>query len=297
MQRQQRSAEAEASFKKCVECNNPVFAARARLNLADIAVQQKNYEHAEQIYRQIVNGSGPVADRAAVEQAMWKLGCLLFDRHQFEESALQFSELLHQYPAHPQALSARELLGECYRERAKQALDMAKSEAAISSGKTQFYQQQWRQNLESALHGYDQLAEILQARARVGKSSSAEEALLRKSLFVVADCYYDLPNYLDVAYQKYQNLFQRYNKESDGLWACQRLYGCFYCASLTQHTKLLDMREAAEDAVETCLRQFPDYVEAQVFRTDNDRVLWQQWLNKAYEELKKSKQRSGGEQG
>jgi hypothetical protein len=296
MQRQLNQPEAVESYKMCVACNNEVFANRARLQLADLAVQKKELDDAEQIYQQIIKGA-PVVDRPTHERAMWKLARLLFDRQKYGEAAVKCSELFQQYPAHPQVLSAQELWGECYRLLAADALKMAETPEVQDTGKKPYYLQQWRDNLERACDVYQQLADELEARAKGGKAlPPVEEALWRKAQFVVADCYFDLPNNLDVAFQRYQKLFQRYSKDADGLWACKGLYGCFFYASQAyRHPNLELMRFAAEDAVETCLRQFNDYVQADIFTNDEHRLAWQQWLQKASDELQKSKQRSGGD--
>jgi hypothetical protein len=288
LQRRLNQPEAVESFKRCVACNNEAFAGKARLPLAELAVQQKDYDNAEQIYKQVIK-AGAVVDRTSYDEAMWQLGQLQYDQQRYDPAALQFRELLKN-DHHPQALSARDLLGSCYRQLAAQALKDAESPEVALTGKKPIYVQRWRECLEEALLTYQQLLDQLE-RQKI-KLLPPEQALQRKALFVVADCYFELPNGLDEAYPRYHQLWELCRKEGDGLWACQRLYACYFYASQMRHPLLEQTRFAAEDAVETCQRQFDDYVQAGVFRDEKEQVAWEKWLKQKGEEFRQLKPRA-----
>lgn len=291
-QRQLRLPDAAESYKMCVACNNAAYAARARLHLADIAIEHLELDQAEAILKQIIN-PGPLADRPAHEQAMWQLGLLLLQREKHEQAAIQFRELLLQYPAHPKALAARDYYGDCYRKLA--ALALANSDGPeVSAQKKQYYTVESRKDLQQAQEIYQQLVSELDMRAKSQPLSPAEDKLRRKALFAVADCFFALPSGLEQGFYIYQQIWQRYAKEADGLWAASKLHSCFFVAFQTRSGSMDLMREAADDAIETCLRNFNDYVQAGVFKTEEEKTSWQSWLQVRSNELRKLKR---GEQG
>jgi hypothetical protein len=285
-QRLLKQAEAEDSYLMCVACNNDAFASRARLVLAELAIGKLNLTQAEDIYKQIIKG--PVADRPSHEEAMWKLPMLLFQQCKYEQAAIKFREMLLVYPAHPQALSARENWGECYRELASLALKNSVS-PEVGEGNRAHYRQRWRENLVEAVKVYQELADELAVRAKAKPLAPAEQKLNRKALFVVADCYYELPDGLNDAFVLYQKLWERYTKEADGLWACAKLCSCFYAALQSGNSNLDLMGEVAADAVEKCLLYFDEFVRAEVFRNDEEKASWLGLLHKCSTDLKKWK--------
>jgi tetratricopeptide (TPR) repeat protein len=286
MQRLLKQAEAENSYLMCVACNNDDFSSRARLVLAELAIGKLDLAQAEDIYKQIIKG--PVADRPAHEEAMWKLPVLLLQQCKYEQAAIKFREMLLAYPAHAQALNARENWGECYRQLASLALKNSVSPEVGEGNKVQ-YRHRWKEYLRDAVKVYQELIEELDLRAKGKRLAAAEEKLNRKALFVVADCYYELPDSLDDAFVLYQKLWARCAKEADGLWACTKLCSCFYAAVQTGNSKLDLMGEAAADAVEKCLLYFDDFVQAGVFRNDLEKTQWVEHLHKESTALKKWK--------
>ena len=54
------------------------------------------------------------------------------------------------------------------------------------------------------------------------------------------------------------------------------------------------MVEAAEDALEYCVKEFPSYGEVGTFPTVQIKLDWQDWLNRARIDLRKLRNRSPG---
>jgi tetratricopeptide (TPR) repeat protein len=281
--------EARVSYRQCVAFNNDAFTSKALLHLADLALAEKDWHEAEDVLLQIA--VGPVADRAAHEQALLQLANLYFALAQFDKASIQCVEMIKQYPAHPAVLGVRELLGECHRKLADAARKSGDNPEVVSAEKKAFYRGQWQQHLESARDVYQQLADDLEAQTGFRKLSIAEDTLRRKAAFVAADCYLELPNWFDEAHLRFTKLFDRYRDEPDGLWACQRLVLCLGQAAIARHPKLGAIRETASAAVEHCLFNLEKYDRAGAFRNAKERRTWERWLEEVHEWFQQTKER------
>jgi tetratricopeptide (TPR) repeat protein len=294
MQRLLHHPDARESYKQCVGYNNDAFTARALLHLADMAIEQKQLKDAEAVLLQVAQPGSPIADRAAHELALLKLANFYFQQRQFDKAALQCKELIKQYPAHPSLWSMREQLAECYRNLAVQALARVEGPEVVTAAEKQHYRRVWQEHLEAARDVYQQLADDLDAKASVKALSAAEDALRHKATFVVADCYFDLPNWFEEALKRYQKLFELHRKEGDGLWACQRLYRCWGWAHNSKYHDEEVVRFAAESAVEFCLRNLDQYERARAFHDAEEKTRWLDWLQRVRDDLARSSKRGSG---
>jgi hypothetical protein len=284
-----QSLDAQQSYKHCVAFDDPTFKARALLHLANMALVRHDLKEAEDALLQVAYPTDGVADRVSHELALVKLANLYFQQRQFEKAAIQCKEMTKQYPYHAGILSVREQLGECYRNLAKLADDSANSPEQLSAQQKAFYRAEHQKNLELARETYQQLADDLDVRAQAKPLSAVEETLRRKSQFVVADCWYDLPNWFDEAFARYVKLWQIYRLKPDGLWACQRLYRCLAFAINARLSNVDEVRFATEDAVEVNLQHMKELEEAGAFRNDTEKQQWQQWLESVQASLRSSK--------
>ena len=284
-----QSLDAQQSYKHCVAFDNPTFKARALLHLANMALARHDLKEAEDALLQVAYPTDGVADRVSHELALVKLANLYFQQRQFEKAAIQCKEMAKQYPYHAGILSVREQLGECYRNLAKLADDNAGSPEQLSAQQKAFYRAEHQKNLELARETYQLLADDLDVRAQVKPLSPVEETLKRKSQFVVADCWYDLPNWFEEAFARYVKLWQVYRLQPDGLWACQRLYRCLAFAINARLSNVDEVRFATEDAVEVNLQHMKELEEAGAFRNETEKQQWQQWLESVQASLRSSK--------
>jgi tetratricopeptide (TPR) repeat protein len=286
-------AEAQDSYKQCVAFDNPAFKDRALLNLADMALERHELKEAEESLLEVAFPPFGVGDAISHELALLKLANLYFQQHQFEKATIQCKELIKQNPFHTNILSVREQLGECYRNLARRSQESADSPECVTAEKKQYYRREWQKNLELAKDVYQLLADDLDARAQAKSLSPIEETLRRKAHFVVADCYYDLPNWFNQAFKLYVDLFENSRLQPDGLWACQRLYRCLLYATLAKLPNVEVVREAAETAVEVCLNNLKTLDSAGAFTSEADRTQWQEWLERVQTDLRTAKRRGG----
>jgi tetratricopeptide (TPR) repeat protein len=203
-----------------------------------------------------------------------------FEQRQFDKAVLLFKELIEKQPAHPSSAKIREQLGDCYRTLAVAAWERTYGSETMLEKKAQ-YRADWQKNLELARDTYQKLGQDLDARAEKKALVPAEENLRRKAQFVVADCDYDLPDRFDAAFKRYASLFEKYRDQSDGLWACQRLYRCLEHATNAKLSNVEDVSKVAMAAVRQCLQNMKALQLAGAFRNESEKECWQQWLEKA----------------
>jgi len=252
-----------------------------------MAVERNEFRDAEEVLLQIANGQ--VTDRPAHELALLKLANLYFLQKQYDKSSTWCKEVMKQYPAHPNVLSVRELLGECYGELAKAAKANADNPEVLTAEKKQLYRRLWLENLEARCEVYQQLADDLEARAANKPLPMPEDKLRRKAALVVGDCYFEMPNCFDKALDQFGKLFERYRDHPDGLWACERSVRCLGQALVTKHPSLNAALELAGAAVEHCIRVFDSYDRAGAFSSAEERTQWQEWLTKTHAEIQSLK--------
>jgi hypothetical protein len=203
-----------------------------------------------------------------------------FEQRQFDKAVPLFKELIEKQPAHPSIAKIREQLGDCYRTLAAEAWARAYSSETMPQKKGQ-YQADWQKNLELVRDTYQKLGQDLDARAEKKALVPAEENLRRKAQFVVADCDYDLPDRFDAAFKRYASLFDKYREQSDGLWACQRLYRCLVSATSAKLSNVEDVSKVAMAAVQQCMQNMKALQLAGAFRNESEKETWQKWLENA----------------
>ncbi len=294
----QKPPEAIESYKQCVEFNNDAFTSRALLRLADMALAQKNWAEAEAVLLSIkTRVKGTLTDRASHEIALVKLAYLYFNQWKLDEAAIECREIIAQYPAHPNLFSVEELLGECHRNLAKKAGDAADKE--ILAKNKNYLEKVKAENLEEARSTFLQIANDLEAKASELQSHAkplpaAENVLLRKSQFVVAECGIDLPRWFDDSCKRYTALWQRYRDDIDGLEACGKLYLCLLKAQKEKLLSLDDIREAAEHAVEYYCHLDDSEMTAFFPNDPRRKAEWQAWLKAVHEDFQRTSKRRGG---
>jgi tetratricopeptide (TPR) repeat protein len=281
--------DAQQSYKQCVAFDYPTFTAKALLNLADMALERHELKEAEDALVQVAYPTGGVADPASHEQALLKLANLLFQQCQFEKAAIQCKEFIKQCPSHASILSVREQLGECYRRLAVQAEATCTSAEPLSAEKKAYYWRERQTYLELERDTYQQLSDDLELRAQAKELAPVEEALRRKALFMVADSWYDLPNWFDKALTCYTKLWESYRLQRDGLYACQRLYRCLVFATNAKLSNVDLVREVTEASVEVNLQNMKTLEEAGAFGNDAERAQWQDWLERVQQWLRTTK--------
>jgi tetratricopeptide (TPR) repeat protein len=279
---------AQKAYYECIQYPRSPLAARARLELAEVEIEQNNLDRAEEILQQNLALSGPSPDREAQERSLYRLAELLFQRKKYDRAEFRLIEALRNYPYNPAALAARDLLGECYRQLAEQA-KLEGPERSLGGDPHMVYKNVRRENLEKALYVYDELGDELEKRAAARPLTGAEEALRRKAQLAAADCVSELPNNFPEAVRRYAQLASRYRGRMEQLTACLRLVDCYTVAAgdTGQMRLALDALRVAIPAARADVadeRRMPD----EVFRTSPralTRAQWRDWLETVARQL------------
>jgi hypothetical protein len=224
--------QARQAYYACIQYAKGQQATRARLELAELEVEQGNLPAAEEILQGILSQAGPSADPQAQEQARYRLAELSYQlaelshrqrKHpDWEKAVFRLTEAVRQYPHNPGVLAARDLLGDCHRKLAAQASQGSANQAPDNPSPV-VYTTMRAENLEKAWRVYDDLADDLEKRSQVAALSPAEDLLWRKAQFAAADCLLELPNNLSEAVRRFAKIAERYRGRMEMLWACQRL--------------------------------------------------------------------------
>jgi tetratricopeptide (TPR) repeat protein len=235
--------QARRAYYACIQYPKSRQAIQARLELAELEVEQSNLTAAEGILLEILGLAGASADRQAQEQSLFRLAELYYQQHQWEKAAYRLSDAVRQFPHNRGVLTARDRLGDCYRKLAEVARKEGPGQATDNPQPSIYRSVRW-ENLEKARALYDDLADDLEKHSAVAKLSPAEDLLWRKAQFAAADCLFELPNSFSEAVRRYARLAERYPGRMEMLWACQRLLHCFSLLS----SDLGQAREVVEEA-------------------------------------------------
>jgi tetratricopeptide (TPR) repeat protein len=282
------SDQARRAYYACIQYPKCQQAARARLELAELEVEQGNLPAAEGILQEILSQAGPSADRQAQEQALYRLAELYYQQRQWEKAVFRLREAVRDYQHNSGVLAARDLLGDCYRKLAAQARPESPTQSPDNPAPL-IYATVRVENLEKAWRVYDDLADDLEKRSLVAALSPAEDLLWRKAQFAAADCLFELPNNLAEAVRRFGKLAERYRGRMEALWACQRLlYSCSMVPSDLGQAR--DVIDAAKTAVRTALQDVsdPQRMPDEAFHVhgnDINREQWRGWLAKVARQL------------
>jgi tetratricopeptide (TPR) repeat protein len=271
-----RAPQAREAYAHCIEYPQSRLAYRARLEWAELLIEQTELDDAEKVLMQNLQMTGPEADRQALEQTLYRLAELLFQRGQYARAEFRLVEALKHHPYHPNALAARDMLGECYRRLAEQA--EPQGPVRTTGGPDLHYKSVRWENLEKARQVYDELAEELEKRLVARGLVPAADPLYRKAEFAAADCLAQLPAEFSEAVRRYTRLAERYRGRVEALFACQRLTHCCVLAlgDAAQTRQALAAARAALAAARQDIAQIPD----EQFRAPKmaPKVEWQRWL-------------------
>ncbi|MCI0458686.1 MAG: tetratricopeptide repeat protein [Gemmataceae bacterium] len=286
---QKQGEPARAAYEQCIQHPRSPLAARARLGLADLAVEHGDLKQAEEVLVHALSLAGSTSDREAEEQVLYRLAGLLYQQGQrrFDDAAIRLEQALGKYPDNPGAPLAQDRLGECYRQKAEAARQESMQEN-LSGQKRALYRSTWQENLDKARKVYQKLGDDLEQRGLSRALAPAEGALLRKALLATADCIGESGSEMAEALRRYKDLAQRCRWHVEGLRACQGLFNCFAQAQSlvepsgntalvrqTQEATLAAVKVALEDVRDP--RRIPD----EVFRSPGnvwDRARWEQQL-------------------
>jgi hypothetical protein len=267
---------ARAAFYKCIEFPSTPFAFRARYRLALEEMDKKNLDQALAILMDNLNTTGPVQDRNASENSIFKVAELLFIQEKFDQAALFFKKACEQYPLNDAVLTARERLGDCYRHLANQ--ETVKMQAAKDDGARAHYQNSRANWLKQGADVLETLADELATKGRGHALAPFELGMLRNALFGSADMRFDMNDFSE-ALRRYEDLQDKYRRQVEGLIACQRIFKC--SENMIEPPQLANKaRKATETAVKKALEDLEKMPEDSLYFRGGPNV-WskRQWLD------------------
>lgn len=273
-------------YYKCIEYPNTPFVGRARYQLAVEEMANKNYDKAKDILNNTLIHQGPIQDRAAYRQSIYKMAELTYLMGDFVKAAVYFKQAIEQYPNHEGIGEARAQCGDCYVSLAKaaeQKMLAAKDEAA------KVHHQKDRQNwLRQAADVYDLLADELEHNARRNSLTLKELALLRDARFAAAGLKFDMNDFPE-AVRRYVDLQEKYRRKAAGLIACQRIWRCV--EYITEPSQARQVIKAVTEALNKCkvdLQAMPE--DSNEFRGPGvfSKKDWENWIRQVEAQLIRS---------
>jgi tetratricopeptide (TPR) repeat protein len=241
---------AQAAYQKCIEYPGS-YAFRARFELAQAKIEQKNFDDAEAELTDNFRLAPPGSE--AHEKSLVTLAMLLFQRHKYSEAIRHLQKALDLYPANAATPRLRLYFAQCCRYLAEQADAHIAPSERTSPEEQKHYREERIKQVERAALQYQKLAQDLEAIAAKRSLSAEEEATLRQSLFAYADCRFDLgrPEAVREALRLYNQLADRYHGQIEELYALRHVWQC--------HGILQQFQQARTtiDRVRTALKEMP----------------------------------------
>jgi tetratricopeptide (TPR) repeat protein len=160
------------------------FAYRARLQLAQFALDRGDVDHAESVLQQNLNLLRFDRDDEAQEKSLFALGNLLFLRRNYKAAADRLEEALERFPDDPEAIKARFNLAQSYQQLAD-----PKNAAPPKGYQTEAYHELWANENNRLLK---RAAEEFEKLGPLGENAKAEAQLdhdiLVRIAFNAAEC-------------------------------------------------------------------------------------------------------------
>jgi tetratricopeptide (TPR) repeat protein len=150
---------------------------RARLLAAKTFIEREQYDKAETLLRDNLNGESLTPASAEWRASLYALGNLLHLVGRYDEAIASLDEAVARYPEAPEAVEARYLLAESYRRAAQKPKEKLQS-ATIESARIA-HARQMQQLLASAVAHYEQVQDTLIRREEQTELTSLEQTILR----------------------------------------------------------------------------------------------------------------------
>jgi tetratricopeptide (TPR) repeat protein len=268
----QHGVAAAAAYLKALEYPGP-FAFRARYRLAMAEVERGNLEEAETHLRQTLQLMQTAPDSETLENCLYALGNLLFQRGDYRLAEIRLHEALERYPANANAVPARLQLARCCRVLAEQEARRVRPQERASTDILAHYRLQHHRWLEKAAVHYLKIVDDLLARQAAERLPPDDDLLLRQASFALADCRFAQGQY-DEARRLYEKLADAYRNQVDGLIALWHVWRC----ALTPPARP-ELARGAYQRIQTSLQEMPP---AAFDGTDATRTRqwWEEWLAK-----------------
>lgn len=215
--------EALEAFQQCIEFHsNDAAAFRARLLASQANLEKGELKQAEALLRENLSEQYLTPDSIEWRDSLFALGELLHIQGRYDEAIrhLEHAVAPKRYPDAAEALQARYLIADSYRQSAEVAREELKKEL---KGSTQVvYSKQIDDFLIHALKQYREVRETLSRRQEAGELGPLEQAMLRNCYFAVGDVLFALRQH-EAAVEAYRTATNRYQNQPEVLEAYVRM--------------------------------------------------------------------------
>ncbi|MFZ5832861.1 MAG: tetratricopeptide repeat protein [Planctomycetota bacterium] len=248
----QRVDEALRAFQECIEFHPRDAAAyRARYLASRAWIEKGELERAEGLLRDNVSGEYLTPASREWRDSLFALGETLHLQGRYADAVIRLDEAVNRYPDAPQALQARYLLADSYRQMGRIAQDKlrqslaGRADLALTPEIQRLYQQ--------AIDRYRELQEILSRRQEQEELDPLDKELLKNSVFAVGAIQMDLEQY-DQAIRTYLVAATRYQNSPEALDAYLEVAKAY-----RRIGKRTEARSTIEQAKVVLSRMKPDY--------------------------------------
>ncbi len=263
----------EDALGVCQECIDyyPTDAAsyQARILTSKVFVEKGDYSAAEAILRENLNGDLLAPESKEWRESLFRLGELLEADGRYEEAIQRLREAVQRYPDTREAVRARYLIAESYRQLAKGVQEKLLQDTIETTRAGHHKElQKW---LNAAIEYYVQVQATLNQRREKTPLSSLEKAILRNSYFAVGAAWFDLQQY-ENAIRAYSTVINRYQHDPEALEAFVQMAKCY-----RRWQKPVEARGTLQQAKLVLNRMKPDAPFAEV--TNNTQREWSELLD------------------
>ncbi len=291
---------AHKAYVKCIEYPGTRFAYRARFHLAvEEEIDNKNLDKARGILQDNLIDPPADVERSWQERSAFKMASLLMKMKNYGEAQIHLKECLRHFSENPNALLAREQLGECYRkladnERVKENQQRLQIKVGMPDDRRGALEESVRQlrkarieTLTEAVKTYQALADELEKKFAGAKQlTNLEQILLRRAWFGIGECYLDNEEF-DGAKQVFEKLQRKHRRTLEGFYASLRI--CNMVDQIRQPPAQADqIRALAKDSVGLLLEDLKALpTEHDLFRLPgvSSREEWLRWAEDTQRKL------------
>lgn len=274
----QQYAAARAAYQHCLTPPGR-FSLRSRHQLAMLDLTENKFDDAETLLQENrgILRSAAQPDAGLMEQTEYALAAVAFQRQtaikeelrEYTTAEQRFLGALQQYPESAEALKSRFYLGTCYWFVAFQR-SKALGNASLNDEERKAYQKQLIDNLQKAAEQFEKIDSTLTAKQKSGALTADENALLWRSAFSTAHCYFYMSDF-EEANRRYGALAIRYQGEVGELGALSFVFLCYKNTKQTEKAQSVvsKMKSAFEKMPESSFPGGEEYYH---------RTFWVQWF-------------------
>lgn len=214
--------ESIAAFEECIEFHpQDTSTFQARLDCARAYWRQGNTDRAEELLRNNIVGSSLKPSSPEWKDSLFELGTLLHQKEEFEDAINKLEEAVERYPQDPQSLTAKYVIGECYRRWAQDAYTESRQTRAGSEHEK--WVKQTIERLNSASHQFEAVQRMITLKTHDIHGEPTLGAMLRNCYMQEGSVFFDLATLAAEAGHKQESV-DRYREAIEAYSNVSSLY-------------------------------------------------------------------------